>query len=443
MKRNVLLIMVDSLRADYVWGDQRVCQTPTLDSLSSSAVVCTQTFSTASITTTCTTSILTGTYPFVHGINTFVSGRLRPTIPTLAEVFRANGYYTWAEMTGPLEPITGLDRGFDDYQHRPYTAWLDTEFGDALIARIQDSPHTPWFGFLHLWEIHYPRRITPEYDQPEYGRNAYERAVSSLDHQLARIVEAVDEHTLIVLTGDHGEYLSSSTADALVTGMKRVTSWLKRRSAAIKKLRHRLMPKMVKALSRIKQRDSDMYRAWLGHGFHVYDSLVHVPLIFYGPGVFPAGTEVKDLASHIDIFPTLVAALDLEHHAPLSGVNLMPSIQRPGSEWRDRAIYLQASGTRGMVEPASWLAGIRTERYKYVRSWSDRELPEELYDLKYDPAERINLAPERPDLVQAMRARLDELIRSAPESLEAVTTAFTAGELDHLTARLRELGYIE
>src|SRR5690606_26748530 len=107
MKRSVLLIMVESLRADHCWGDQRLCRTPTLDSLCSEAAVCTQAFSTASIITTCTTSILTGTYPFVHGINTFVSGRLRPTIPTLAEVFRANGYHTWAEMTGPLESITG------------------------------------------------------------------------------------------------------------------------------------------------------------------------------------------------------------------------------------------------------------------------------------------------------------------------------------------------
>jgi arylsulfatase A-like enzyme len=444
MKQNVLLIMVDSLRADHCWGDQRRCRTPALDQLCRNAVVCTRAFSTASITTTCTTSILTGAYPFVHGINTFVSGRLRPSLPTLPEVFKAHGYHTWAEMTGPLEPITGLDRGFDDYHHRKYNQWLDTDFGDdALIDKLKSDLPSPWFGCLHLWEIHNPRQITAQYNHPDYGQNPYERAVSSLDHQLACIFEAVPTDTVIVLTGDHGEYLSSTKGNDLVSGLKRSIRWIKRRSRAVKQFRLSAMTALMKTMNGLKQRENDFFRAWQGHGFHVYDSLVHVPLIFYGPGLFPNGMEVQGLTSHVDIFPTLVAALGLNCHAPLSGINLMPYIQQPTSEWNERAIYLQASGSRGMVEPASWLAGLRTERYKYVRSWSNRTLPEELYDLEFDPAERANLANKRPDLVRTMRAHLDEVLRSAPESLDAEATAYTPRELDHLTRRLRDLGYVE
>src|SRR5690606_10237409 len=148
------------------WGHQRLCRTPVLDKLCHDAVVCTQAFSTSSITRTYTTSILICSYPIVHGFNTFVIGRLRPNRPTLADAFQASAYLTWGGMTVPAEPMTGLDRGFDEYRHRPYTEWLDTDFGDALIARLKAKPSTPWFGFLHLWEIHYPRRIMPEYNQP-------------------------------------------------------------------------------------------------------------------------------------------------------------------------------------------------------------------------------------------------------------------------------------
>src|SRR5919108_80356 len=118
MRPNILLIMVDSLRADRCWGNERQCRTPVLDDVRRQATVFTNAFSTASMTTICTAGILTGTYPFVHGIRSLAGGRLRPDLPTLAEAFQASGYHTWAEVTGPLESMTGLDRGFDDYRYR-------------------------------------------------------------------------------------------------------------------------------------------------------------------------------------------------------------------------------------------------------------------------------------------------------------------------------------
>lgn len=443
MKRNVLFIMVDSLRADHCWGTQRRCETPTLDRLRRQAVVCTQAFSTASTTTTSATSILTGAYPFVHGINTPVSGQLRPSLPTLPEVLKRHGYHTWAEMTGPLEPATGLSRGFDSYRHRPYADWLDTGFGDRLVAKLRGDLPRPWFGFLHLWELHHPRRITAEHNRAEFGQHSYARAVSSLDRQLAHILEAAGEETIIVLTGDYGEYLADTKSNELVFGLKQWTSWLKRHSRALMHLRGAANAALLKTAHFVRRRESDFVRAWQGHGFHVYDSLIHVPLIFYGPGVFPRGLEVTGLTSHVDIVPTLLAALDLDPLPLLSGIDLMPYIRQPSQTWPERAIYTQASGAHGMVEPRFWLASVRTERYKYVRSWSNQALPEELYDLKQDPAERANLAGHQPDTVRKMRARLDELYGAASASLDMATNALTADEPDQLSLRLRDLGYQE
>lgn len=442
MKRNVLLIMVDSLRADHCWGSRRRCQTPTLDSLRRRAVVCKQAFSTASTATTCTTSILTGAYPFVHGINTPVSGRLRLSLPVLPEIMQRHGYHTWAETTGPLQLGTGLERGFDEYRYRPYTDWLDTGFGDALVAKLQRPLSQPWFGFLHLWELHHPWRVTAEYNRAEFGPHPYARAVSSLDRQLARILEAVGDETIVVLTGDYGGYLSNAKNNELVFGLKQWTAWLKRHSPILQALRSTALFNTAKWS---RHRKSDFMYTWQGHGFHVYDSLIHVPLIFHGPGVFPRGLELTGLTSHVDIVPTLLAALGLEQEPllPLSGIDLMPYVRQPDQVWPERAIYTQASGARGMVEPHLWLASVRTERYKYVRCWNDYALPEELYDLQQDPAERANLAGDKPDIVQSMRARLDELLRSASASLDAATGTLPPDEPEQSNLRLRGLGYLE
>ena len=447
MRMNVLLVMVDSLRADRCWGEERRCLTPFLDDLRRSSTVFTRAFSTASMTTICTASLLTGTYPFVHGIRSLAGRRLRPDLPTLAEAFRAGGYYTWAEVTGPLLAMTGLDRGFDEYGYREYTQWLDTSFGEGLIAKLRGNLPAPWFGFLHLWEIHYPRRVAAKYNRPHYGQNSYERAVSSLDHQLKRLLEALPPagNTAVILTGDHGEYLSPSKGGEFVAGLKGPTAWLKRRVPGVKKLKRRVMKSLFKTLDRLDQGNGDFSRAWFGHGFHVYEPLVHVPLLMYGPGLFPGGLEISRPVSHIDIFPTLVSALNLPRPSrlPLNGMDLMPVVREPVRHADDRGIYLEASGERSRARPEQWLTALRTARYKYVRGLHNETLPEELYDLDHDPGERENLAGLLPELVGTMRARLSELMQSAPLPQFEAETAYSPAELAQLQGRLRELGYMD
>lgn len=445
MRPNVLLVMIDSLRADRCRGTDRECRTPFLDELRGRSTFFTRAFSTASTTTICTTSILTGAYPVIHGVHSLARHRLRPDLPTLAEAFRTNGYHTWAEMTGPLLPVTGLERGFDKYRHRNYTEWLDTSFGEHLSERMKGDGQHPWFGFLHLWEVHYPRRVTPEYNHPEFGQSLYDRAVSSLDNQLRHLMELLPKDTVLVLTGDHGEYLSESRGGEFVARLKGPTAWLKRRVPGVRKLKRRVMSILFKTMDRLEQRDKDFYRAWLGHGFHIYDPLVHIPLLFYGPGLFPGGVESSHLASHVDIFPTLASALDFQMAGPsiFSGLDLMLVIREPGTHSDGRAIYMEAAGARLTAHPERWLAGLRTEHYKYVRGLFNESLPEELYDLDQDPAERKNLAHQTSEVVSAQRARLLELMQSAPEPHADTEIKYSPEELAQIQQRLRDLGYVE
>ncbi|MGH3092015.1 MAG: sulfatase-like hydrolase/transferase [Gaiellaceae bacterium] len=440
---NVLMLVVDSLRADRVLDGARTCRTPNLDDFRRSATAFTSAYSVASMTTVCTASILTGTYPFVHGVHSLAGRRLGRELPTLPEVFKAGGFHTWAAMTGPLEAVTGLDRGFDEYSCREYTRWLDTPFGDELVARLRSDRGRPWFGYVHLWEVHYPRRVTGRYRRPAYGRTLYDRAVSSLDEQLARVLDAVSDDTVVVVTADHGEYLAQSRKDELVTRLKGPTAWLKRNVPAVKKLKRRVMPLLFGDRRGGAPTDTESYRAWLGHGFHVHDSLVHVPLLVRGPG-FPAGAEISSLASHIDLFPTLASALELDGGTPSQpgALDLTRVVGNGGATSRS-AIYLQASGARRMNLPERWLAAIRTDRHKYVRGMFNADLPEELYDLERDPEERENLALELSDVAADLRGRLEGLIQTGVSAEADEGTAYTPEEQALLERRLQDLGYLD
>jgi arylsulfatase A-like enzyme len=443
MKQNALILVVDSLRADRVLGPGRPCRTPNLDAFRASATTFTHAYSVASTTTPCTASILSGTYPFIHGVHSLSGRRLRPDLPTLPELFKSSGYHTWAEMTGPLESVTGLNRGFDEYRCRPYRHWLDTSFGDELVDRLTAGPG-PWFGYVHLWEVHYPRRVTQGFNGSAYGEILYDRAVSSLDNQLGRILAAVPDDTLVVFTADHGEYLSRSRKNEWVTRLKGPAAWAKRNVPGARRLRRKLMPVLFRGLRTGTPTDTEGYRAWLGHGFHVYESLVHVPLLVRAPGILPSGGVVERMVSHVDLVPTLASALELEISLPpqLSGIDLTGVVENRNGPART-ALYLQASGARRMNHPEQWLAGLRTVKYKYARGMHNDELPEELYDLESDPDERTNVAAERLEVAAEMRAQLGELMEAEPDGGPAVETGYTPEEEALLEARLRELGYLD
>lgn len=441
MKPSVLILVVDALRADRVLAENRTCRTPNLDEFRESATTFTRAFSVASTTTPCIASVLTGTYPFVHGVHSLAGRRLRSDLPTLPELFTLNGYRTWAETTGPLQPMTGLDRGFDEYRCRPPEQWLDTPFGDELLARLTSAPE-PWFGYVHLWEVHNPRRVTDGFNRSAYGATLYDRAVSSLDNQLGRVLAAIPGGTVVVFTADHGEYLSQSRRKEWVTRLKGPAAWAKRNVPGMKRLRRRLMPLLFRGLRAGTPTDTDGYRAWLGHGFHVYDTLVHVPLLVRAPtSGFPSRTVVEQLASHVDVFPTIASAVELDGVLPahLSGLDLADL----GAGATREAVYLEANGARRMDHPEQWLAGLRTVKYKYARGMHNDELPEELYDLESDPEEHENVAVDRPEVTADLAARLTGLMQTDVDGEAAPETAYTPEEEALLEARLRDLGYLD
>ena len=149
-----------------------------------------QAISTAGTTTTCVASMLTGNYPFAHGIRTLNGHKLNSGCVTLPQVLKKQGYHTYAMVTGPLSPLTGLDRGFEQYDFRTEKVYLGDDWGEELRRKFKERTfREPWFIFLHLWEIHRPRKVSARFDSKRFGADPYERAVSSLDPELGRLLE--------------------------------------------------------------------------------------------------------------------------------------------------------------------------------------------------------------------------------------------------------------
>ena len=400
---NILFLLIDCLRADAVVGDDRGARTPTLDRLVRSGVACTQAIASASSTTPCVASLLTGTYSFVHGIRSIFGLKLNPSVLSLADAFRAQGYHTWAEVSGPLFPETDLDRGFDVYHFREGSAYLSTSWGTDFRQRLQGlTARQPWFGFLHLWELHHHRHILPAFRGRAYGRNRYERALSCLDVELDRLLAALPENILVVVHGDHGEHVVRTD------------------------LQYRWY-RLVRDLSGRKTIKRE------GHEMDVSEDLVRVPLVFSMVG---AGADALRLpmGKHV---PQLVRQIDAPVPSGIPGVSIKPALLD------DTPLGLEAyieAFLRVRSDPRDQQVGWRTPEWKYIYAPNNPQIPAELYNLPNDPSEQYNLADQRQDIVGLLQHRIED-IRRGPL---AATPEFVMSETEKadLEKRLTDLGYM-
>jgi len=405
-KRNVLFLLVDCLRADRCWGDGRTVVTPAINSLFERGTVFTQAISSATVTTSSVSSIFTGLYPFQHGVRALRGYKLRSKCLTMAEIFKKNRFQTYAEVSGPLFPELGFDRGFDVYNYRDKKHNVHSKWGDTLLTRFEGFKE-PWFFFVHFWALHRPRQVLKEMDNKKYGKNEYDRAVSSLDDYLGRLLKKVDDNTILIFNSDHGEKMLSR----------------------IERLKYRLRSyRYYRWLERKINKYAEMN---IDHGFHVFDYLVRVPLILVGKNIFPEGKIIESQVRQIDILPTLLDALDFKGKIEVEGRSLMPLIN--GSSMNELPAYCVANKIPN--DKKKWLRGIRTSDYKYVYTPYDQNMPEELYDLRSDPQEKKNIISEKPGIAQSLREQLVKIYVEANKKESALA------DEEKMKKRLEELGY--
>lgn len=408
LRRNVLLVTLDTVRADRLgcYGHASA-RTPTLDGLAASGARFERAISTAGLTPMAHASILTGLNNHHHGLRVFHSleagHRMDDEVHALPELLAARGYRTAAFTSAyPVSRAYGLDQGFTTFdsvdtaeldltgQQRHETLWADTRATrtqrrgdattDAALAWLDaEGKGEPWCLWLHYFDAHDFSIVPPaewsarrgiaypaaeplsRREQLEWRERMYDPELAFIDEQLARLLAWLEaaglaDDTVVVVTADHGQGLSDGLANH---------GWMK----------HRLL----------------------------YDWCVRVPLILRGPGV-PASV-VSNQVRTIDIVPTLLELLDVPAQGELDGASLLPLL-RGRADASPRLAYSDAlnahdshSPRPNALPPGQYdnLFALQDGRWKLV--WHERdERASELYDLAADPDELQNLySPDHPD----------------------------------------------
>jgi choline-sulfatase len=431
---NVLVLLVDTLRADVLGAyGAAPSPTPTLDALAREGVVFDQVMAAAPWTMPSVASLITGRYPSAHGV---LGGAqqwglpadvppgadwsvLTHAIPTFAELAQEAGITTYGVSTNPaVARGTNLGRGFETFEELG-PADGDARWADAAAVNEAfldwAAGHREWrfLAYLHYMDVHgpygdvgdappAPAGVRPQVaagDPPRIRRHLrrggpaltatevahlhalYRADLVAWDTELARLLAGLaelglDRSTVVIVTADHGEELFE--------------------------------------------------HGWVGHGSHLYEESIRVPLIVRGPGIAP-GRDGRQVAG-VDVMPTVLARLGVTPPSGLPGHDLLA----PAAEGRGIAFAETRFGRRPDGTAAALLAA-RTPEWKLIRFASGDGT--ELYHLPTDPAERTNRVDDGDG---TLAAALAEWLETTPKA-EAASPIGDAAIGD----RLRALGYAE
>lgn len=387
--QNILLITIDTLRADALASYGGRARTPHLDRLARDGVRYRFAHAHAVVTLPSHAGILTGRYPFDHGVRDNAGFRLDDTADTLAELARAAGLATGAFVGAfPLDRQFGLAQGFDVYDDLAgrEQAASDFAFSERPAGEVVERARTwigaqqgPWLAWVHVFDPHSPYAPPPPY-AAEYAGDPYAGEVAYVDSALGPLLDLARQtprRTTVIVTADHGEGLGDHGEAT--------------------------------------------------HGVFAYESTLRVPLILAQVGAgLPGGrgTVSGAPARHIDILPTLAGLLNLAAPADLPGRTLLAS----DVETAPRESYFEAM-TAMLKRGWAPLTGVIAGREKYI------DLPlEELYDLAADAGETRNLAQASPDRARVLASRLRQFGAGLPGS--------GIDENAEVRARLQSLGYV-
>jgi arylsulfatase A-like enzyme len=409
---NILLIAIDSLRADHMssYGYHRLT-TPHLDRFAQQCVLFENTFSAHIPTTSAYASMLTGMDCFSTQVVALRhQGGLRPEVRTMAEILRDFGYNTTCVgFTG-----NPSSRGFDTYLDYPaWGSWNEgrspkaQELNKVTIPELERlaADDKPFFVMLRHMDPHAPYLPPEPYERMFYHGNEsdpnnrsmdpvmnfkpfrdffaswmppgisdkdyviaqYDGAIAYMDACIQTIFTTLEtlgimDDTIVIVNGDHGETLYD-------------------------------------------------HECWFDH-HGMYDNVLHVPLMIRYPSKLPQGVRIKGYNQHKDLMPTIFELADIPQDQiqwasdlRFDGRSLLPMIRGEVAS-HESSFY---------ITECTWMRkhGWRTPEWKLIIALEPdfHFKPEiELYNLIEDPEENNNLAEARPDVVAHLRATMDAWI---------------------------------
>lgn len=209
---SILLITLDTTRADSIGPEAAGVQTPAFNEIAARGVRFRQAYATVPETLPSHASMLTGLYPGGHGVHENAR-YLGASVPVAAEKLQQAGYRTSAFVSSfVLSRRFGLARGFDVYDDMLGAANERTsrETTDAALIELGHGTDKPRFLWVHYYDAHYPYQ-PPEPYRARYARKPYLGEIAAMDEQIGRLVQAFERQATapvaIAIVADHGEGL--------------------------------------------------------------------------------------------------------------------------------------------------------------------------------------------------------------------------------------------
>ena len=461
---NVVMIVVDTLRVDRVSGEGAVM--PRLAKLAAGGTRYTHAYTPLPRTQQSVAAMMTGLYPWhngVRGLHTVLGA----SQTTLAERLAKQGYHTAAFVQNFwIDYGMGHEQGFAEYvdyyriesfsrdlhallpvnllNHTVGSRASMNEFQvdgrvmtDQVLAWLEKKPPAPFFLWVHYFDPHWPytppkeagvakaedydaARVINETDgrtiqrgdmiyhalesgitpaQVEAAARLYSGEARYTDRQMGRILDALDpESTLVIVTSDHGESLGE-------------------------------------------------HSYYFHHGSFTYDTCLHVPLVMAWPGRVPAGAVVDAPVMTVDIVRTVCRLLGMG----CSGTDgkVLPGMDgepMPGARWAvpftgDSTHFKQNERAFFPGQKGTW-RGVILDGVKLIAIPKPGGAAFEMYDLRKDPAELVNIygaggPPPAPFLEALLKQGL------APGSVKEDASTGLEGLSEEEIERLKKLGYIQ
>lgn len=395
-KPNIVLITIDTLRADHLqcYGYAKDIS-PNIDHLAEKGILFSNTISQASTTPVSHASILTGLYPYHHGLRYLHGGNhyeLENNVITLAEILQDRGYRTAAFISAfPLiSERYNLSQGFE-YYDEDFTIYDNTvncplcklkglvntgksqrrsdETNKKVFEWLEDHGGERFFIWIHYFDPHDSLLIPPEEflrkfpslkDNHENTVEMYDIDIAYSDYQFGELwnkvkKSGIDENTIFILTSDHGQGLN----------------------------------------------DHDYW----SHAKKLYQEQIHIPLIIKYSKL-PQGRKISGITRTVDIVPTIMDILCLSiSEYQFDGISLLPYIME-GKALPDLSAYSETHYPR-ILNGDSPLFSVIDNKWKFIYH-SEKEEVSQLFDLKIDPKESKNVIEKHLELKQRFKNYLQK-----------------------------------
>jgi arylsulfatase A-like enzyme/4-amino-4-deoxy-L-arabinose transferase-like glycosyltransferase len=480
--RRILLLSLDTVRADRVSGFGPEGTTPALARIAAEGARFPRFYAASNYTIPSHMTIFTGLDPVEHGV-TKEEARLSPSVPTLAEILREAGFRTRGfHEGGYVEARFGFARGFEVYRRYPRVEVVRKGL-PVVLEWIAEQGDEPWFLFLHTYAAHFPYggwerhlREHPEHGHPDaeavrelrrrfpgnriLPRRELDAIPLDVRYECSLYNQLAETHARLLPCGEwfFGPEFRDSPRYAADLDAIRASydERIRLADAAVARLREALEAR-GQWHDTLFITTADHGEAFYEHGLarHDYvpfDEVMRVPLVVSWPAFFGdgGGRVVDELAWHLDLLPTILALAGIQPPVGLRGRDLSGALAGRAATAPERAVF--PAVLRPAKKPQLPRRRVAIQgRFKWIEGHPFYSSESLLFDLAADPGEQVDLGGAQPDRAAA----LSDLARGfeaqlAPRPPVHQATGLVLSEdapplelSPELEGELRALGYVE